>query len=290
MPLVAFAAEQVANPELVGHTYFHLIEGYADMTTLWVKYIEVNGDNEEVSRLFILLRVADDLLIAAFGELDVPGTLECRILLTDTVYTTNNFTDTGSDIPVPMFDFVFLIVDVLFFCTMGLVDAELVDRPVYAIIRRHGSGQYEPHNMRIFTALGQVGRQDIGCIGPEVRTEVVAHIRFGQLCDIFFQLFPGVAPGEVGVRLIKARFGQSLHHPRTGKGFSQKQYFRMLFSDFGDHPFPETEGLGMRVIDPEDGHTGIDPVIDDAFKFRPQVLPVVRFKIKRKDIFVSLRW
>src|SRR5690606_19944952 len=156
MPLVAFTAEQVANPELVGHSYFHLLEGYADMTALWVKYIEVNGDNEQVARLLILLRVADDLLIAAFGELDVPGTLECRVLLTDTVYATNNFTDTGRNIPVPMLYFVFLVVDVLFFCTMGLVDAKLVDRSVYAIIRRHGCGQYEPHNMRIFTALGQV--------------------------------------------------------------------------------------------------------------------------------------
>src|SRR5690606_39999249 len=85
MPLVAFAAEQVANAVLVGHTYFHLLKGYADMTTLWVKYIEVNGDNEQVARLLILLRIADDLLVAAFGELDVPGTLECRVLLTDLV-------------------------------------------------------------------------------------------------------------------------------------------------------------------------------------------------------------
>ena len=59
--------------------------------------------------------------------------------------------------------------------------------------------------------------------------------------------------------------------------------------DLGDHPFPEAERLGVRVVDAENPHALFDPEFEDAAQFLPQCLPVVAFEIERIDVLVLLR-
>ncbi len=59
--------------------------------------------------------------------------------------------------------------------------------------------------------------------------------------------------------------------------------------DFADHPFPERERLGVRIVDTEDAHTLPDPEFDDALEFVPQLLPGFAFEIERIDVLVFFR-
>src|SRR3546814_15344354 len=61
-----------------------------------------------------------------------------------------------------------------------------------------------------------------------------------------------------------ARLGQTMHHVRPGEGFGQEHRFGMRALDFADAPFPECKGLGVRIVDAEDGDALIDPEAEGA--------------------------
>ena len=63
----------------------------------------------------------------------------------------------------------------------------------------------------------------------------------------------------------------------------------MVGLDAADQPFPEGEGLGVRIVDAEDAHALADPVLDHALQFLPQRLPVLALEIEGIDVLVFLR-
>src|SRR5206468_7609111 len=63
----------------------------------------------------------------------------------------------------------------------------------------------------------------------------------------------------------------------------------MLAFEVPEHPFPECERLGVRVVHPEHAHSLVDPEFDDAFQLFPQWLPVFALHVERIDVFISFR-
>src|SRR6185437_5613074 len=64
----------------------------------------------------------------------------------------------------------------------------------------------------------------------------------------------------------------------------------MLSLDFADDPFPEGKRLCMRIVDPEDAHSLIDPELKNTFQFFPQCKRICRFEVQRIYILISLWW
>ncbi len=88
--------------------------------------------------------------------------------------------------------------------------------------------------------------------------------------QIFGDLLLGVAPGEVGVGLREADLCQPVHHLRPGEGLGQEDHVGMAAADIGDHPFPERQRLGVRIVDAEDAHALVDPEQHDVAQRQPQ--------------------
>src|SRR5881628_1510733 len=63
----------------------------------------------------------------------------------------------------------------------------------------------------------------------------------------------------------------------------------MAVPHLGDTPFPETERLGMGVVDAEDLHAVRDPEEEDVAKRRPQPPPVGALEVERVDVLILLR-
>ena len=95
-----------------------------------------------------------------------------------------------------------------------------------------------------------------------------------QLGEVVGQLLLGVAPGEVGVRLAEADLGQPVHHARPREGLGQEDHVRVGGRTLRDRPFPEREGLGVRVVDAEDAHALLAPELEDAGQRLPHRAPV----------------
>ena len=55
-----------------------------------------------------------------------------------------------------------------------------------------------------------------------------------------------------------------------------------------DHPFPERERLGVRVVDAEDAHALADPELEDAGELLPERRPLRRLEVERIDVLVFL--
>src|SRR6185369_7524468 len=53
--------------------------------------------------------------------------------------------------------------------------------------------------------------------------------------------------------------------------------------------FPESEGLGVRVVDAEDRHAALDPELEDAFQLLPKRFPLAGLEVERGDVLVLLR-
>ena len=111
--------------------------------------------------------------------------------------------------------------------------------------------------------------QDVGSICPEIRAEKFRDFGLRQFFEILGQVFLGIAPGEVGIRLGKAKLGEPVHDLGPGEGFSKEDHLRMRGLYFRNDPLPEGKRFGVRIVDAEDEHTLLDPVIDDAFQFGP---------------------
>ena len=115
--------------------------------------------------------------------------------------------------------------------------------------------------------------QDVRRIGEQVRAEVLVHVRLRQLGEVLVQLRLRVAPREVGVRLREAELGEVAHHLRPGERLGQEDDVGIARLHVGDHPLPEAERLGVRVVDAEDAHALLDPEVDDRAA-RARALPV----------------
>src|SRR6185295_3267543 len=58
---------------------------------------------------------------------------------------------------------------------------------------------------------------------------------------------------------------------------------------FAEAPFPESEGLGVRVVDSEDLYIMRNPKFEDALQLLPQAAPRRGFEVERVDVLVLLR-
>jgi len=64
----------------------------------------------------------------------------------------------------------------------------------------------------------------------------------------------------------------------------------IALSDLADQPFPEGEGLGVRIVNSEDADALLNPEENDTFQFVPKRLPISDLEVKRVDVLVFLRW
>ena len=130
--------------------------------------------------------------------------------------------------------------------------------------------------------------QDVRGVWPERRSEEVAHR--GEVGRVGGQLLTARPPSEVGVGLIEADLGQTVHHGRPGEGLGEHDDVGVLITHRRDHPFPEWERLGVGVVDPEDPDPLGDPVVEHALQRRPEPLGVLGLEVERIDVLVLLGW
>ena len=109
------------------------------------------------------------------------------------------------------------------------------------------------------------------------------------LFEVLFELFLGVTPREVAVRLREAHIAQRAHHARAGERLGKEQHFRMLLRNGGNHILPETHRLGVRIVNAEDRHTRLDPQIHNAFDFLFDAFHV-GIEVDRVNVLILLRW
>src|SRR5450759_5079355 len=81
---------------------------------------------------------------------------------------------------------------------------------------------------------------------------------------------------------------QAVHYLGTGECLGQEDRLRASAFDLGYQPLPEGEGLCMRVVNPEDPHTLLDPELDDALQLIPQFLPVLCLEVEGVDVLILL--
>ena len=103
------------------------------------------------------------------------------------------------------------------------------------------------------------------------------------------QLLLGVAPGEVGVGLREADLGEPVHHLRPGERLGEEDHVRMARAHLGDHPFPERQRLGVRIVDAEDAHALARPEEHDVAQRGPQRRRAVAVEIDVDDVLIFLR-
>ena len=153
--------------------------------------------------------------------------------------------------------------------------------------RRERRGEHRPHLEGGAAAVLEVGVQDVGGVDEEVGPHVGGRVT-GQLREVLGQLLLGVAPGEVGVRLLEADLGQGVHHRRPGERLGQEDHVGVGAVDLGDHPLPEHHRLGVRVVHPEDPHPVLHPVPQHPQRLGDQAVHVL-VEGDRVDVLVLLR-
>ena len=105
--------------------------------------------------------------------------------------------------------------------------------------------------------------QNIWSADPKVWSEkVCALVR--ELGQITLEFGLGVAPGEVGVALLKANLAERVHHGWASEGLCQEDDIGKLCVDLCNEPLPEIDRLSVRVVDPENPDSKRNPVLHDA--------------------------
>ena len=141
----------------------------------------------------------------------------------------------------------------------GLVLVQL-EAGVHPPGRRHRRRQHGPDGEHARSAELQGGVQDVRRVDEEVGPHVVRSA--DQLDAVVDQFLLLGAPGEIRVGLAEADPTQLVHHRRPGERLGQEDRVRGLGVDLRDQPLPEVDRLGVRVVDPENGHPVGDPELD----------------------------
>src|SRR5216684_2253765 len=233
------------------------------------------------------LRVEDHAVVVRLVEAEVPVLLQRRVLVTDPVERG----DPGPDVPWPievaLHELVLLRVQVFLLAWQGAALAQLEAR-VDAPGRGERRGQRRAREERRPASLLQLLGQDVRRVGPQVAQHVLGGRALGQLLQVLLRLVLEVPPGEVGVRLVEAGLGQRLHHLRARERLREEDSVRVAPLHLADHPLPEREGLGVRVVDAEDAHALLDPVEEHGAQLRPERLARGPHPIEVDDVLVPL--
>ena len=75
---------------------------------------------------------------------------------------------------------------------------------------------------------------------------------------------------------------------RPGKRLRQKEHVAMLLLNLFDHPLPEGKGFRVRIVDPEDTNSLIDPELKNVLQLIPQRPPIRAFKVQRVNVLIFL--
>ena len=213
--------------------------------------IEVHRDEDGVRPVEAALAVAEDVLVGALVEDEVPVLVERPVLPADPVDAGDVVADVAGCVPVARLDLVLLGVQVLLRARDGGVLAELV-AAVDPVDGREGRRQHEPHPERGRPRLLEDRRQDVGRVREEVPAEVLRHLAACQLREVVDQLLLEVPPREVRVGLGEADLREGLDHPRPREGLGEEDHVGVNGLDLRDHPGPERDRLGVRIVDAED--------------------------------------
>ena len=180
---------------------------------------------------------------------------------------------------------VLLVVDLLLRAGPGDVLDQLV-AGVDAPGRHERGGEDRAQHEGAPPAGAHVRGEDVVRGGPEARAHVGR--RLDQLLEVLLQLLGALAPGEVGVGLVVADLAQGVHHRRPGERLGQEDHLGMLLGELRQQLLPETDRLGMRVVDAEEGHAVGDPVLEHVADRGVEPL-VVRVEAEGVDVLVLLR-
>jgi hypothetical protein len=134
----------------------------------------------------------------------------------------------------------------------------------------------------------QIKRIDSGGVDEEVGAVIFAHFT-SEFDNVGDDLWLRVTPGEVSVALLEPDFCELLHHLRTRKCFREKDHFAINRSYFADEPFPEGNGLGMRVIDAKDFDTLIKPKQYDFPRCIPNSRECIAVEPNVDDVLIFFR-
>lgn len=121
-----------------------------------------------------------------------------------------------------------------------------------------------------------------------MRPEVLTRLAMDQFVHVVGQFPLEIPPCEIGVGLGEAGLREEAHHLRPGKGLGQEDDFRMPLLHAPDEPFPERHGLGVGVVDAEDGDALVDPEQHHVTHLFPQGGRVGTVEIDVDDVLVLL--
>src|SRR5579859_7727041 len=120
------------------------------------------------------------------------------------------------------------------------------------------------------TGILEKGWIDVWRVDKEIRTEKFARGRRRELGQVICEIFLGVAPGEVGVRLREAHLRQTIHQLWAGKSLGQEKHIRMPGPNIRDHPVPERQRLGVWIVHTENADAVLAPEQDHIAQRQPQ--------------------
>ena len=252
--------------------------------------IDVDHDQQHVRPVRRRLRVGDELIARDILEVQRRVVLERRIRVPDRVHARDQIAQALGAIEVPRPDLILLRVEILFAAGFARrILEELECRPVDPVIRAQRRGEQEPRTERGSAVVLQVLRQDVGRVRPHVGPEIVLPGSAGKLVEVLHQLVFRVAPREVRVRLREAELRETMHDLRSRERFREEHHLGMGRLQFPDRPFPERKGLGVRIVDAEDGDTLLHPELENALQLFPESHPVFGLEVEWIDVLVLLR-
>ena len=137
-------------------------------------------------------------------------------------------------------DLVLLGVQVLLRALADGDVLEVLEARVDPVARAERRGQHEPRLERRPAAVLEVGVQDVGRVGEEVRAEVLLLAGVGELRDVLGQLLARVLPGEVGVGLAEADLAEVAHHRALGERLGEEHDVAVAGVDLARSATPRT--------------------------------------------------
>ncbi len=115
MPQVLIIADEIMYQIGLRGVNAQLAEGYGQPPGLCMEGVKVNHHQNDIGEIRGCLSIEQEIIIIHIVKLQVPGSLQCRIFPPDFVDPGNEFPDGSRFIPIPVLDFVFFRILVLFF-------------------------------------------------------------------------------------------------------------------------------------------------------------------------------